>query len=235
MDLRPPQQNRGIVRTAALKAGTVVVVMALIFAARSVGGLRVASSASSQPLPSESSLPANKSQTATGNTSGSTSLGSPSPSASPTSTSSNKTNTTTSTSTTSSASPTPTASTTATLSTPKPTSTPAPTPTPTPSPTPTATFRDGTYSAVGSYATNGFTEKIGISLTISGGVITATSATNMAVNPTSKNYQNDFIANYKPYVIGRSISSLSLGKVATSSLTPNGFNAATSSIKLQAN
>lgn len=96
-------------------------------------------------------------------------------------------------------------------------------------------YKDGTYYADGSYQNGaGQLEKIGITLVLSGGVVTDTSAVNEAKNPTSKTYENDFIANYKSYVVGKSISGLSLGKISTSSLTPNGFNDAVSQIKTKA-
>lgn len=99
---------------------------------------------------------------------------------------------------------------------------------------PVIVYRDGTYSVDGSYDTPAGTQKIGITLVLSGGIVIDTSAVRRATNPTSKTYQDDFIANYKSSVVGKDISTLSLGKISGSSLTPNGFNAAVTAIKVQA-
>jgi hypothetical protein len=52
--------------------------------------------------------------------------------------------------------------------------------------------------------------------------------------PETVHYQGLFIANYKQYVIGKSIDSLNLSEVSGSSLTSSGFNAAVAEIKAQA-
>ena len=140
------------------------------------------------------------------------------------------------------AAPAPTPS--APVVTPKPTPTPtpappAPNPTPPPAPTPpppapTYTYRNGTYSADGSFSTPGGTEKIGITLVIVNDVVTDTSAVNKSVDSTSRSYTNDFIANYKSKVVGKSLASLSLSKVSSASITPIGFNNAAQLIRSQA-
>jgi hypothetical protein len=131
--------------------------------------------------------------------------------------------------------PTPTpAPTIASTPTPTPVKTPAPVKTPTPTPTPASPYRDGTYSAVGSYATPAGTQKISVMLRLSAGVVADSTVISMATDPTAQQYQNDFIAHYKPSVVGRSLATLSLGKISGSSLTPNGFNNSVSSIKVQA-
>jgi hypothetical protein len=136
-----------------------------------------------------------------------------------------------------SSTPTPTAAPGAS-STPKPTTTPTATPkptaTPSPTPGPTYTYKNGTYPTTGTYTVPGATETIGISLTITNDVITATSATNMANIGESDFYQNDFISRYSSFVIGRPLASISLGKIGASSLTPNGFNNAAAKIRTMA-
>ena len=52
------------------------------------------------------------------------------------------------------------------------------------------------------------------------------------LNPMS--YENNFIANYKPFVVGKQLKDLSLSKISSASLTPIGFNNATDSIRAQA-
>jgi len=117
---------------------------------------------------------------------------------------------------------------------PTPTPTTTPTPKPSPSPTPHYTYRDGTYSADGTFDTPAGIETIGITLVISKDKVVDTSAVDKASNPTSQSYTNDFINNFRSYVIGKSLSSLSLGKISSASLTPNGFNNAAASIRSQA-
>lgn len=225
-------------RTVLLKVSTAVFVVGIIVAARSVGGLRIANATTQSSLPTDAVLPTDRTKTtetiASGGQGGGDTRDQPAANSgqtaaldvtkgSPTATPAAKPGTT------KTATPTPAPSTTA-VRTPTPTPRPA-TPVPTPTPTPAGGYRDGTYTVVGSYVADGSTEKIGITLTLSGGIVTATSATNMAGNNTSRTYQNDFIANYRPSVVGRSLSTLYLGKVATSSLTPNGFNKAATAIK----
>ncbi len=95
-------------------------------------------------------------------------------------------------------------------------------------------YKDGTYSADGSYGTPGGTENINVSVTLSNGTITSTEVTNKANNDVSKNYQNRFSSAYKTQVIGKSLESVQLRAVSGSSLTPKGFMTALENIKTQA-
>jgi uncharacterized protein with FMN-binding domain len=109
------------------------------------------------------------------------------------------------------------------------------TPTNTNTPPPAATaFKNGTYTASGSYTSPGGQEQITVTVTLANDKITATQAETKAASPTSKQYQSEFINNYKPLVVGKSIADLKLNKVAGSSLTSKGFNDAISKIKTQA-
>lgn len=135
--------------------------------------------------------------------------------------------------------------------TPSESPTPEATPTPTavvaatPTPPPVATtkpapaivriYKDGTYTTIGFYSVPGSgSEKITVTITIRSDVATATSAVAGANNRESAEYQAAFIGSYKPYVVGKSIANLSLGRISGSSLTPKGFNAALATIKTQA-
>lgn len=111
---------------------------------------------------------------------------------------------------------------------------PTPAPAPPPPPPPTYQYRNGTYYAEGPHSTPAGTERIGIYITVNNDVVTATNATNLAANGTSRAYQSDFIANYSGQVVGKQLSSLNLGKIAGASLTTNGFNTAASAIRSQA-
>ena len=118
-----------------------------------------------------------------------------------------------------------------------PTPTTAPTTTSTTSePTPAAatSYKDGTYTATGSYGSPGGTESIRVSITIQGNVVTDSSVTAGSTGGDSAEYQSLFIRGYKSQVTGKNIGSLNVGKVSGSSLTPIGFNKAVVTIKAQA-
>lgn len=95
-------------------------------------------------------------------------------------------------------------------------------------------YKDGTYSAVGSYATPEQGEKIGVTLVLKDGVVTDTSLNLMAKDRTSKNMQADFEQGYKTQVVGKPIDQISLTVVNGSSLTSNGFMDALNQIKSEA-
>ncbi len=95
-------------------------------------------------------------------------------------------------------------------------------------------FKDGIYSATGSYQTPGGTESIGVKVTLSSGTITDASVTQNATHGEAKEYQAAFASAFKSQVVGKKISEVSLSRVAGSSLTPIGFNNAIDSIEQQA-
>lgn len=95
-------------------------------------------------------------------------------------------------------------------------------------------YTDGTYTATGSYQSPGGTEEIELSVTLANGAITTTSATTQAASGTSRQYQREFIDNYKDLVVGKSIDDVELDRVAGSSLTSNGFNDALDEIRQKA-
>ena len=89
-----------------------------------------------------------------------------------------------------------------------------------------ATFADGTYSATGTYSTPGGQENVRVQATLSGGKVTAVKTTGSAQGGTSAQYQSEFLDNYEGEVVGKNVNEISLSRVAGSSLTSNGFNAA---------
>lgn len=107
------------------------------------------------------------------------------------------------------------------------------TPTSTTAPSASA-YKDGTYSAVGSYNSPGGSDDLNVSVTLADGIITDATVTSGAHDQTSSHYQGVFIANYKPLVIGKNIDDVVLSKVSGSSLTSGGFNQALTKIKAQA-
>ena len=96
------------------------------------------------------------------------------------------------------------------------------------------TYKNGTYSAMGSYMTPEGQVAINVSVTITDDIITDANVTSASGDRTSVRYQNKFISGYKQYVVGKNIADVQLSKVSGSSLTPDGFNNALSQIKSQA-
>ena len=95
-------------------------------------------------------------------------------------------------------------------------------------------FKDGTYTATGSYQTPGGSESIGVTLTLSSGTITDASVQQNASGGEAEEYQSRFASGFKSQVVGKKITDVSLSRVAGSSLTPNGFNNALQTIEEQA-
>ena len=95
-------------------------------------------------------------------------------------------------------------------------------------------YKDGTYSATGSYMSPAGNEQIGVTIALKNDVITSATVTNMAGDGRSQRYQNMFISGYQQYVNGKNISSVYLTKISGSSLTPSGFNDALAQIESQA-
>jgi hypothetical protein len=95
-------------------------------------------------------------------------------------------------------------------------------------------YKDGMYTAIGSYTSPGGPEEVGVTLTLRSGIIIDSFFTPRAELPISVNMQKVFSENYKQFVVGKSIRELKLSKVSTSSLTPIGFNDALDKIRVQA-
>lgn len=110
-------------------------------------------------------------------------------------------------------------------------SSPSQTTTPTTQPAATSSYKDGEYSATGSYISPGGRERITVKVTLKNGAVTETSAESIASNSTAKGYQSDFIESYESQVVGKKIDDVSLSRVSGSSLTSRGFNEAIEQIK----
>jgi uncharacterized protein with FMN-binding domain len=100
--------------------------------------------------------------------------------------------------------------------------------------TPTGTYKDGTYSADGTYVSPNGTETVGVELTLASGTVTAVKITEHPSNPNTRKFQGEFSGGIAAQVVGQSIDGLSVSKVAGSSLTSGGFNQAVEKIKLEA-
>lgn len=98
----------------------------------------------------------------------------------------------------------------------------------------TASYKDGTYTTTVSYRSPGGMDKLGVSITLQGGIITDTTASAQPGNETSSEYEGAFVQSYKASVIGRNISTLSVGRIAGASLTSRAFNSALAQVRSQA-
>lgn len=98
----------------------------------------------------------------------------------------------------------------------------------------TSAYKDGTYSATGSYSSPGGLQSIDLTVTIENGIITSTSLVTKATDGDAEEYQSDFASAYKGFVVGKKVGNVSLSRVAGSSLTSNGFNKALDQIKTDA-
>lgn len=123
--------------------------------------------------------------------------------------------------------------------TPTPTDMPA-NPNATTSPTPNTpvtsgnTYKDGTYTANGTYRSPAGSETVGLSITLKDDIVTSVVVTPNATNVNSIKYQGQFTAGIAAQVIGKDIDSLAVAKVSGSSLTAGGFNDALVKIKAEA-
>lgn len=97
-----------------------------------------------------------------------------------------------------------------------------------------ASFTDGTYEATGGYQSPNGAETVVVSLTIAGGVVSDVVVTPQATNATSTRYQGQFAGGIAEEIVGVPVAELDVSRVAGSSLTGGGFNAALEQIRTQA-
>ncbi|MEZ2389274.1 hypothetical protein AB6813_06950 [bacterium RCC_150] len=100
--------------------------------------------------------------------------------------------------------------------------------------TASGSYKDGTYSADGSYTSPNGQETVGVQLTLSGGTVTNVGITVHPSNPNTKKFQTEFKDGIAAQVVGKKIDDLNVSKVAGSSLTSGGFNQAVDTIKSEA-
>lgn len=93
-------------------------------------------------------------------------------------------------------------------------------------------YADGVYSATGQYG--GLPSSITVTLTLVGGVISAVEVVPHAEDPTSLDFQRRFAAAVPAFVVAKRVDEVKLDRLAGSSDTPEGFNAALQQIKDQA-
>ncbi|QIG40184.1 hypothetical protein G5T42_12405 [Microbacterium sp. 4R-513] len=97
-----------------------------------------------------------------------------------------------------------------------------------------STYVDGTYTAEGSYATPESVEQISVTVTLQDDVVTDVEVSGNPTKRESKEYQSKFIGGIADAVVGQDIDSISVSRVAGSSLTSGGFNQAIEQIKAEA-
>ncbi len=95
-------------------------------------------------------------------------------------------------------------------------------------------FKDGSYTAMGSYVSPAGPESIKVNVTLQSGIITSATVTPQAQRGDSQEFQAKFTSGFKQYVVGKKITDVNLTKVSGSSLTPRGWNDAISKIEVQA-
>jgi uncharacterized protein with FMN-binding domain len=95
-------------------------------------------------------------------------------------------------------------------------------------------YKDGTYTADGTYVSPAGSEQVGVTLMLADGIVTDAQFEGKAKNPASVRMQGQFSQGYKAMVVGKPIDELNLSVVNGSSLTPKGFMDAVAKIKTEA-
>ncbi len=99
----------------------------------------------------------------------------------------------------------------------------------------TGLYKNGTYSANGSYLSPGGHESIGVTITVANDKITSVSVTATGPDPESIRYEKRFASGISSIVVGKTLDQATVsGRVNGSSLTGDGFNAALTTIIEQA-
>ncbi len=95
-------------------------------------------------------------------------------------------------------------------------------------------YRDGDYTADGSYSAPSGTETISVDLRLENDIVMGVTVTPHATEGNQRKFQNQFADGIAAEVLGKDIDELSIARVAGSSLTSGGFNDALDEIKTQA-
>jgi len=95
-------------------------------------------------------------------------------------------------------------------------------------------YADGSYTADGSYVAPSGPESVTVTVTLEDGAVTGVEVVGHAVDRQAQQHQSDFAGGVAAVVVGQPIDGLSVDRVAGSSLTGQGFNAALDEIRAQA-
>jgi len=98
----------------------------------------------------------------------------------------------------------------------------------------TTGYKDGTYTADGSYTSPGGSEEIAVTVTVKSKVITAVTVKSVTADSEAAQYQARFESGISSVAVGKSLATLSVGSVAGSSLTGQGFDTALATIRSEA-
>ena len=98
----------------------------------------------------------------------------------------------------------------------------------------TSSYKDGTYSADGTYVSPGGQEEIAVTVTVKSNLITAVTVKSVMADTEAAEYQSRFASGISALAIGKSLATLSVSNVAGSSLTSQGFDAALATIRSNA-
>jgi hypothetical protein len=98
----------------------------------------------------------------------------------------------------------------------------------------TTSYKNGTYTADGSYVSPGGQEQIAVTLTVRNDLITAVSVKTVEADSEAAQYQAQFESGISAVAVGKNLGTLSVGSVAGSSLTGQGFDSALSAIRSKA-
>ena len=98
----------------------------------------------------------------------------------------------------------------------------------------TTGYKDGTYTADGSYTSPGGSEEIAVTVTVKSNVITAVIVKSVTADSEAAQYQARFESGISSVAVGKSLATLSVGSVAGSSLTGQGFDTALATIRSEA-
>ncbi|MEO5920079.1 MAG: FMN-binding protein [Pseudolysinimonas sp.] len=96
------------------------------------------------------------------------------------------------------------------------------------------TYKDGSYTADGSYQAPSGTESITVEITLADDKISEVTVTPHATDPTAKGHQAEFVGGIADQIVGQDIDTINVTKVSGSSLTSGGFKIAIAAIKEQA-
>jgi uncharacterized protein with FMN-binding domain len=95
-------------------------------------------------------------------------------------------------------------------------------------------YKNGQYTATGSYNSPGGTEKLGVTITLAADKVVKSDLNLLGGAGLSHSFQQAFQSGYSGQVIGKDIDAISVGAVSGSSLTSMGFNDALKQIESQA-
>jgi uncharacterized protein with FMN-binding domain len=97
-----------------------------------------------------------------------------------------------------------------------------------------STYKDGTYSADGTYISPNGQETVGVELSLSNDTVSAVNITVHPSNPNTRKFQGEFKDGIAGQIVGKKLDELKVSKVSGSSLTSGGFNQAVEAIKAKA-